>query len=284
MLGDRVRLHGAQLHDGVVAAALDAASAHDDPVPVQRQVGRVEEADQPDLGIQRIHAERDHGGTVVLLGHRQLQLDAVGARRERDELLDLDVCERERGTHRLTIAARGVRRHHPRGVRRGHPLAHSMAGVDLHPGEQVVFEGHPSWRALLSFYIGGVAAAVAIAVVVGLLTSVAIGLLTAAALVAAVLGFGLLKRTATTYLVSTQRLYIRRGVLNRHVQQTRIDRVQNVNTEQSLRERLLRVGTVDFDTAGTDDSEFRFVGIAEPGGVVNAVDKAQREAGGDPRA
>jgi uncharacterized membrane protein YdbT with pleckstrin-like domain len=159
-----------------------------------------------------------------------------------------------------------------------------MAGVDLHPGEQVVFEGHPSWRALLSFYIGGVAAAVAIAVVVGLLTSVAIGLLTAAALVAAVLGFGLLKRTATTYLVSTQRLYIRRGVLNRHVQQTRIDRVQNVNTEQSLRERLLRVGTVDFDTAGTDDSEFRFVGIAEPGGVVNAVDKAQREAGGDPRA
>jgi uncharacterized membrane protein YdbT with pleckstrin-like domain len=159
-----------------------------------------------------------------------------------------------------------------------------MAGVDLHPGEQVVFEGHPSWRALLSFYIGGVAAAVAIAVVVGLLTSVAIGLLTAAALVAAVLGFGLLKRTATTYLVSTQRLYIRRGMLNRHVQQTRIDRVQNVNTEQSLRERLLRVGTVDFDTAGTDDSEFRFVGIAEPGGVVNAVDKAQREAGGDPRA
>jgi uncharacterized membrane protein YdbT with pleckstrin-like domain len=159
-----------------------------------------------------------------------------------------------------------------------------MAGVDLHPGEQVVFEGHPSWRALLSFYIGGVAAAVAIAVVVGLLTSVAIGLLTAAALVAAVLGFGLLKRTATTYLVSTQRLYIRRGMLNRHVQQTRIDRVQNVNTEQSFRERLLRVGTVDFDTAGTDDSEFRFVGIAEPGGVVNAVDKAQREAGGGPRA
>ena len=36
-------------------------------------------------------------------------------------------------------------------------------------GEQVVFEGHPSWRALLSFYIGGVAAAIAVAVVVGLL-------------------------------------------------------------------------------------------------------------------
>jgi uncharacterized membrane protein YdbT with pleckstrin-like domain len=62
------------------------------------------------------------------------------------------------------------------------------------------------------------------------------------------------------------------------MQQTRIDRVQNVNTAQSLRERLLRVGTVDFDTAGTDDSEFRFVGIADPSDVVAAVDRAQRDA------
>ena len=30
---------------------------------------------------------------------------------------------------------------------------------DLHPGEEVVFEGHPSWRGLLSFYLGGIAAA-----------------------------------------------------------------------------------------------------------------------------
>jgi uncharacterized membrane protein YdbT with pleckstrin-like domain len=150
--------------------------------------------------------------------------------------------------------------------------------MDLHPGEHVVFEGHPSWRALLSFYIGGVAAALAVAVVVALITSVVVGVLAAAALVAAVLGFGLFKRMSTTYLVSTQRLYIRRGLLAKRVQQTRIDRVQNVNTDQSLRERLLRVGTVDFDTAGSDDSEFRFVGIASPAQVVTAVDRAQRDA------
>ena len=150
--------------------------------------------------------------------------------------------------------------------------------MDLHPGEQVVFEGHPSWRALLSYYLGGVVGAVAGAVVVALLTGVAIGVLVAAVLVAAVLAYGLFKRTATTYLVSTQRLYIRRGLLAKRVQQTRIDRVQNVNTEQSLRERVLRVGTVDFDTAGSDDSEFRFVGIADPAMVVAAVDRAQREA------
>ena len=40
----------------------------------------------------------------------------------------------------------------------------------------------------------------------------------------------------------------------------------------------MHVGTVDFDTAGTDDSEFRFVGISDPADVVAAVDRAQRDA------
>ena len=150
--------------------------------------------------------------------------------------------------------------------------------MDLHPGESIVFEGHPSWRALLAFYIGGVAAAVAVGVIAGLIWSWSVGFLVGVVLLAAALAFGFVKRMSTTYLVSTQRLYIRRGILSKRMQQTRIDRVQNVNTDQSLRERLLRVGTVDFDTAGTDDSEFRFVGIADPGEVVTAVDRAQREA------
>jgi uncharacterized membrane protein YdbT with pleckstrin-like domain len=150
--------------------------------------------------------------------------------------------------------------------------------MDLHPGEEVVFEGHPSWRALLSFYIGGLAGAAVVAVIVALIATTVTGVLVGVALAALVLLFGFVKRMSTTYMVSTQRLYIRRGILSKRVQQTRVDRVQNVNTDQKLRERILRVGTVDFDTAGSDDSEFRFVGIASPGKVVNAVDRAQHAA------
>jgi uncharacterized membrane protein YdbT with pleckstrin-like domain len=150
--------------------------------------------------------------------------------------------------------------------------------MDLHPGESIVFEGHPSWRALLSFYIGGIVGAVVIAVIVALVATTFAGVVAGVVLIAAVVLFGLVKRTATDYMVSTQRLYIRRGILSKKVQQTRIDRVQNVNTDQSLRERLLRVGTVDFDTAGNDDSDFRFIGIDNPARVVAAVDRAQRDA------
>jgi uncharacterized membrane protein YdbT with pleckstrin-like domain len=155
-----------------------------------------------------------------------------------------------------------------------------MTAMDLHVGEQVVFEGHPSWRALLSFYLGGAAAAAVVGVVAGLIGGWFLGVVVGVVLFALVVVAGLVKRMSTTYLVSTQRLYIRRGILAKRVQQTRIDRVQNVNTEQSLRERMLRVGTVDFDTAGSDDSEFRFVGIADPDAVVRAVDRAQRQAAG----
>jgi uncharacterized membrane protein YdbT with pleckstrin-like domain len=151
--------------------------------------------------------------------------------------------------------------------------------MDLHPGETIVFEGHPSWRAVLSFYLLGVGGALAVGLVVALVTSVLAGVLTGAALIALVIVAGMVKRAATHYLVTTQRLYIRRGILAKKVQQTRIDRVQNVNTDQRLLERIMRVGTVDFDTAGSDDSEFRFVGIASPDAVVAAVDRAQREAG-----
>jgi uncharacterized membrane protein YdbT with pleckstrin-like domain len=153
-----------------------------------------------------------------------------------------------------------------------------MRAMDLHPGEEIVFEGHPSWRALLSFYLGGIAVVAVVGVVAALIGSVWTGILVGAVLLGLLLVFGFVKRMSTTYLVSTQRLYIRRGLLSKRMQQTRIDRVQNVNTEQSVRERVLRVGTVDFDTAGSDDSEFRFVGIANPSQVVAAVDRAQRQA------
>ena len=156
--------------------------------------------------------------------------------------------------------------------------------MDLHPGEEIVFEGHPSWRALLSFYIGGLFGAAVVAVIVALAASTGAGIAVGVVLFALVVVVGFVRRMATTYLVTNQRLYIRRGILAKREQQTRIDRVQNVNTDQRFRDRILRVGTVDFDTAGPDDSEFRFVGISNPSQVAAAVDRAQREASLGPPA
>jgi uncharacterized membrane protein YdbT with pleckstrin-like domain len=150
--------------------------------------------------------------------------------------------------------------------------------MDLHPAEDVVYDGHPSWRGLLSFYISGTLIVAVIGVIIVVAASTAVGIIAFVVLFALMLLVGFVRRMATSYMITSQRLYIRHGILSKQEQQTRIDRVQNVNTNQSLIQRILFVGTVDFDTAGTDDSEFRFVGVSSPARIVQAVDRAQREA------
>ena len=116
-----------------------------------------------------------------------------------------------------------------------------------------------------------------IALITALSDEVKLGLVAAVFVVgaAAVILIGFIRRIATVYTITNQRLRIKRGILSKKIQQTRIDRVQNVNTEQTVIDRLLRVGTVDFDTAGTDDSDFTFAGVSSPSRVVEAVDRAQ---------
>jgi uncharacterized membrane protein YdbT with pleckstrin-like domain len=155
--------------------------------------------------------------------------------------------------------------------------------VDLHPGEQMVFEGHPSWRAVLTFYVGGIAIVAVAAAIGALISGAALAVLLGAVVFALVIVVGLIKRQATRYVITSERLHIRKGILAKRTQETRVQRVQNVNTEQSFFERIMQVGTVDFDTAGTDDSEFRFVGVANPEEVVRAVDRAQRAAAAEHR-
>jgi uncharacterized membrane protein YdbT with pleckstrin-like domain len=149
--------------------------------------------------------------------------------------------------------------------------------MDLHPGEEIVFDGHPSWRGVLSFYVKGLGVAIVIGAILLFAASTVAGILAFVVIMALVVLAGLIKRMATDYTITTERLRIRTGVLSKHVQQTSIDRVQNVNTEQTFVDRILRVGKVDFDTAGTDDSEFAFLGVAGPEEVVQAVDRARRE-------
>jgi uncharacterized membrane protein YdbT with pleckstrin-like domain len=155
--------------------------------------------------------------------------------------------------------------------------------MDLHPDEQVIYQGHPSWRSTFALYAKGVVAAIVAGVVAALVTLIAgdgiawvVVILVAAAVVAITLLVGFIRRLFTVYTITTQRLRIQRGIIARKVQQTRIERVQNVNTDQGVIDRMLQVGSVDFDTAGATDSDFRFVGVDDPEDVVAAVDRAQR--------
>ena len=151
----------------------------------------------------------------------------------------------------------------------------------LAPGEQIMFQGHPSWRSILAFYLKGLLVVLVIAFLVGLGTRIADGdvdtglvVLVAIVGVAIVVLAGFIKRVTTHYTITTRRLHIQRGIIARDIQETRLERVQNVNYNQSLFERMLQVGDVDFDTAAGDDYNFVFAGVADPADVVERVDRA----------
>ena len=150
--------------------------------------------------------------------------------------------------------------------------------MDLEPGEHLIFQGHPSWRSILGFYVKGLVLVAVVAGIAYLATDSGTAVGVAVALVAVVLVAGYVKRLFTTYTISNHRLHIRRGIIARAEQQTLINRVQNVNTHQSVLQRFLLIGNVNFDTAAGDDFDFEFGGVASPADVVDAVHRAQREA------
>lgn len=137
---------------------------------------------------------------------------------------------------------------------------------------------------MLGFHIKGLLVAILAGAVAGLITRWSSGHVqagwvagTVVVVFVLVIGIGVVRRLATTFTVTSRRLLIERGVLSRELQETRLERVQNVVAHQTVRERLLRVGALHFDTAAGADFDFSFHGVANPRGLVRTVDRALRE-------
>ena len=139
---------------------------------------------------------------------------------------------------------------------------------------------------MLAFYVRGLVFAILAGVIAGLVTRVANGSIDAVWVAVAVLivfvvvlAWGLIQRIATTYTITNRRLTIRSGLLSRELHECRLERVQNVNTHQRLLERMLGIGTVDFDTAAGAAYDFSFRGVEDPGGIVRTVNAALEDLG-----
>ena len=157
--------------------------------------------------------------------------------------------------------------------------------MELLDGEEIVWSGRPSWRSMLAFYVKWIGLALVIGVAAQLvdsLTSVDAHVwwfwLAAIVIVLIALVAGWLKRIDTNYTVTNQRINIRHGIFSRADHATSYERLQNVKTYQSLIERMLGVGLVDFDTAAGDDFDFKFVGINDPAGLAKQIAELQRAA------
>lgn len=152
--------------------------------------------------------------------------------------------------------------------------------MELHPDERILYSESPSWRAQFGKHVMMLVAAILVGAVVLLAFNPDwIGIVVG--IVVALLGTGYLwmERIRTKYIITTYRLHVREGFLSKQVQETRLRRIQNVTTNQSVIQRILGIGTVDYDTAGDNDGgdRFRMEGVRNPDALIRLVDKAQRD-------
>lgn len=156
--------------------------------------------------------------------------------------------------------------------------------LTLTDDEQVVWEGRPSPYPYLGGLLGPVglvALGIAVAIVAAGVVSVGVpipeavpGVAIGGALVALGVALALgriISWWLTRYVVTTEEVYHKRGVVSRSVTNTRLDQIQNTRFTQSATGRLFSYGDVYVDTAGGGGTEIVFRHVEEPQRVVGRI-------------
>lgn len=146
--------------------------------------------------------------------------------------------------------------------------------LELMPGEQMVLSGNPHWW----YFWKQVAAG---AVLVGLLVlmwivdidwiSTALGWITLVAFVGWLVNtiYEFVQWRTTRFAVTDQRVAYQSGVIRRKGVSIPLNRINNVNFEQSMVARMLNNGVVTIESAGEGDSVFE--NIPDPENVRTTI-------------
>lgn len=151
--------------------------------------------------------------------------------------------------------------------------------------EQVIWEGHPAWRAVLPHLVKGILGAIILAAALiaidrlgGPSSFTTWGVVLGLVGIALTVAWAYVMRVFTTYTITSRRINVRTGVLSKKETSASLDRIQNVTITQDVLDRVFRTGTLDFDTASMDASDrFRFFGISGPHAVREGIARAQEE-------
>jgi uncharacterized membrane protein YdbT with pleckstrin-like domain len=142
----------------------------------------------------------------------------------------------------------------------------------LNEGEEIVLDLRPHW-----WFLSGPIAALAIAVVVAIAALVVdvasvLKLATAVLLLAALAWFGTryLRWTTTNFVLTSDRLIYRSGVLAKHGKEIPLERINDISFHQSIFERIIGAGDLMIESGG-ERGQQHFSDIRRPAHVQNEI-------------
>lgn len=91
-----------------------------------------------------------------------------------------------------------------------------------------------------------------------------------------ILGTVVVRVLGTRYRITSQRIFIHRGLLSQTIDQTELIRVDDVRIYKTVVDRLFGLGTVGIVSSDFSDGELRIDGVAKPEEVAEAVRSSAR--------
>jgi uncharacterized membrane protein YdbT with pleckstrin-like domain len=140
----------------------------------------------------------------------------------------------------------------------------------LNDGEDVILDLQPHWSTLAR-PVAALVVVLAATIIVATVSRLA-GLVLAVVLlaVAAWVGVRVLRRHTTNFVVTTDRLVYRSGIVAKHGKEIPLERVNDIAYHQSVFERLIGTGDLSIESAGAQSRE-TFGDIPRPSVVQNEI-------------
>lgn len=148
------------------------------------------------------------------------------------------------------------------------PAAAALEAVTGTDARKIIYEGVPSWKAFLGYYLlDGMAALLAIAITRAIIagdapwTTKTLGVVIPLA-VAAVLAFAVtLKRRSTKFRVTQTVIETEQGVLGKRIDVLQLWRCRDVRYRQNLADRILGIAHVEVFAQDTTNPHVEIVGM-----------------------
>ncbi len=150
----------------------------------------------------------------------------------------------------------------------------------LNDNEDVIMDLRPHWSTLTR-PVAAVVGAAAITIVLAVVVGGYVGLVGVALIVAAAAWFGLryLRWTTTNFVVTTDRLVYRTGIIAKHGKEIPLERVNDISFHQTVFERIIGTGDLSIESAGSQSRE-TFGDIPRPARVQNEIYRQMDAAAG----
>lgn len=145
---------------------------------------------------------------------------------------------------------------------------------------EVLWDGNPHWLGMLGWYLKGLGGSLVLSIPFLALAhyghfSYVLAVLILVVLWALVIGIAWVKLHTTSYRITAQLVCQSEGILSRDWVTTPIVRLQDISVHQPLWERMLGIGTIEFDNASdraAQTNEFIWKGVRHPRKIADLVE------------